>query len=106
MDLNAMLSKLQSMQSEMDRVKRNLANKEVVAESGGGMVSVRMSGDMKLISVDIAPDLMASGDKKMIEDLIVAAVNQGYHNASLLYNDEIKKMSEMLPNIPGLNLNL
>lgn len=101
-----MLSKLQSMQSEMDRVKNNLASKEVSAESGGGMVAVRMSGDMKLLSVVIAQELMDNGDKKMIEDLVVAAVNQGYHNATDLSNQEMKKMSEMLPNIPGLNLNL
>jgi DNA-binding YbaB/EbfC family protein len=105
MDITSMLSKLQSMQSEMEKVKKEIAEKEVYAESGGGMVNVKMNGNSELISIDVADELFASNDKAMIQDLIVAAVNKAQRNASEMAKEEMNKISGMLPNIPGLNLN-
>ena len=106
MDLNAMLSKLQSMQSEMEKVKNEIAAETVTAESGGGMVSVRMSGNNELQSINISDELMASNDKNMIEDLIVAAVNKAQREAAELAKRKMDSVAGMMPNIPGLNLNL
>lgn len=101
-----MLSKLQSMQSEMEKIKSEIANETVTAESGGGMVSVRMSGNNELQSINISDELMASNDKNMIEDLIVAAVNKAQREAEELAKRKMDSVAGMMPNIPGLNLNL
>lgn len=106
MDFTTMLSKLQNMQSEMEKIKSDIANQIVYADSGGGMVNIKMNGAGKLISIDISNELMSTADKTMIQDLIVAAVNKGQENAAELSKNEMQKISGMLPNIPGLNLNL
>jgi hypothetical protein len=106
MDITSMLSKLQNMQSEMEKTKKEIAEKVVYAESGGGMVNVKMNGNSELITIDIADELFASNDKSMIQDLIVAAVNKAQKEAAKMAKDEMNKISGMLPNIPGLNFNL
>ncbi len=105
-DLQNIMEQAQKMQSEMENVKRELTYKQVTTESGGGMVSVTMTGTHKLISVRIAPELIAANDITMLQDLIVAAVNKATEAAGELAHQEMTKIGGMLPNIPGLNLGI
>lgn len=98
-----MLRQVQKMQSDMMRVQEELANKTITEEAGGGMVKVTVTGKKKLVSVQIDQEVVSSGDKDMLEDLIVAAVNKALESAEKMAEDELGKVTKgMIP--PGFNL--
>lgn len=99
-----MMQQAQKMQEEMERIKEEVGKKTVTAESGGGMVKVTMTGGNELVSLKIEKDAIDPEDPEMLEDLIIAAVNKATKDAADMVNDEMGKVSGMLPNIPGLNL--
>jgi hypothetical protein len=104
-DIQNMLAQAQKLQQEMERIKTETRNKIVEVESGGGMVSIRMNGANEVLSLKITKEIINPEDPEMLEDLIVAAVNKAIKASSDLSADEMSKVSGMLPNIPGLNLN-
>jgi DNA-binding YbaB/EbfC family protein len=103
-DIQNVMQQAKKMQEEAENIKRELSNKIVTAESGGGFVTVTMTGSHKLVSIKVAPELITQNDVSMIEDLIVAAVNKAYTKADELANDDMSKLKSMLPSIPGINL--
>jgi len=72
-NLNKLLKQAQKMQ---EQIQQEMDALQVETTAGGGMVTVRMSGQKQLLSVTIDPSLLAPGEKDMLEDLLVAAVNQ------------------------------
>ncbi|HRP02324.1 MAG TPA: YbaB/EbfC family nucleoid-associated protein [Candidatus Kapabacteria bacterium] len=105
-DFKNIFEQFKKVQSEMEAIKSELEHKTVIGESGGGMVIVEMSGNQKLRKINISDELMNTNDKSMISDLIVAAVNNAFKQASDLSQSELGKLQNMMPNIPGLNFNL
>lgn len=104
MDMSNMFGKMREMQSKLKEVQENLDNITAEGESGGGMVKVIVNGRKKIISVNIEESLLTPQDKEMVQDLVVAAVNNAIANVELKSNEEIKKTTEgMMPNIPGLD---
>ncbi len=103
-DMASVLQQAQKMQSEIERVKSEINTKTVTAESGGGMVTVVMTGGHKVKSIKIAKELVTNDDLEMLEDLIVAAVNKASENADEMAARDMEQVNSMLPNIPGLNL--
>ncbi|MEJ5350281.1 MAG: YbaB/EbfC family nucleoid-associated protein [Melioribacteraceae bacterium] len=102
-NMQGMLKQIQKMQEEMAKVQAELENKTVTEESGGGMVKVVANGKKEIISITIDDEILKSGDKEMIEDLIVAAVNKALHSAGKLAEEEIGNITKgMLP--PGFNI--
>ncbi|HKB08482.1 MAG TPA: YbaB/EbfC family nucleoid-associated protein [Candidatus Polarisedimenticolia bacterium] len=73
MDIKALMKQAQKMQ---EKLQKEIAEMKVEASSGGGMVSVTMSGTHELLSVRISPDVVKSQDVEMLEDLVRAAVNE------------------------------
>lgn len=106
LDIKGVFEQIKKVQSEMENIKNELSRKIVVGEAGGGMVKAEMNGNNQLRKVIIADELIAANDKSMIEDLVVAAVNKAYQEASELSKNEMGKLKGLVPNIPGLNLNL
>ena len=100
-----MMAQAQKVQEEMERIKREVNEKTVTAESGGGMVKVTMTGANQVISLKISKDIVNTDDLEMLEDLIVAAVNKATRDAQEMVHNEMGKVTGMLPNIPGLNMN-
>lgn len=98
------MQQAQKMQEEMERVKREIALKQVDAESGGGMVKVVMNGEQKVVSIKIAKEIVDPNDIEMLEDLVVAAVNKAWDKSTEMAKDEMNKLGGMLPNIPGFNI--
>ncbi|HQR39991.1 MAG TPA: YbaB/EbfC family nucleoid-associated protein [Blastocatellia bacterium] len=93
-DLGAMMKQAQEMQ---DKLQREMAEIKVDASSGGGMVSVSMSGSKELLDVRIDPQLVADGDVEMLQDMVLAAVNE----ATRKVDEKLKgRLGSMLP--PGL----
>ncbi len=101
--MSGMLKQLQKMQAEMQKVQDELANKTVTEESGGGMVKATANGKKEIISIEIDEEVANSGDKEMLEDLVVAAVNKALETAGKLAEDEINSVTRgMIP--PGMNI--
>lgn len=103
-NMQAMLEQAQKMQVEMEKIKSEVNQKQVTAESGGGMVQVTMTGSNQVVSIKIAKEIINPEDPEMLEDLIVAAVNKATQSAADMAQGEMGRISSMLPNIPGLNL--
>ncbi len=72
-NLNKLLKQAQKMQEQL---QREMETMEVEESVGGGMVTLRMNGQKHVLSVTVDPSLLAPGEKEMLEDLLVAAVNQ------------------------------
>ena len=105
-NMQSMLSQAQKLQSEMERTKSELSQTVVTAEAGAGMVSVEMTCSNELLKINISKETIDMNDKEMLEDLIVAAVNKAIKAASERSNEEMNKITGMLPNIPGLNMSM
>ncbi|RMD48751.1 MAG: YbaB/EbfC family nucleoid-associated protein [Ignavibacteria bacterium] len=101
--MQGMLKQIQKMQAEMEKTQAELANKTVTEESGGGMVKATVNGKKELISVEIDEEIASSGDKEMLEDLVVAAVNKALESAGKMAEEELGKVTRgMMP--PGMNI--
>ncbi len=104
--MQGMMKQIQKMQAEMERVQNELGNKTVSADSGGGIVKATANGKKEIISVEIDNEIMNSGDKEMLEDLVVAAVNKALEAAGRMAEEEMGNVTKgMIPpgmNIPGL----
>jgi nucleoid-associated protein EbfC len=105
-DIQNLLQQVQVAQQEMERVRNELSKRTVTAESGGEMVRVTMNGNNEVLQIKISKDIVNPDDIEMLEDLIVAAINLASKAAHEMVQDEMSKFSGMLPNIPGLNLNI
>jgi hypothetical protein len=95
------MKQAQKIQSEMARVQEELSRKTVEASSGGGMVTVVANGKQEIISVKIEPEVVTSGDIEMIQDLVLAAVNEALKKSQEMVAEEMRKITGGL-NIPGL----
>ena len=101
--MQGMLKQVQKMQAEMERVQNELAGKTVTEEAGGGIIKATANGKKEIVSVLIDNEIINSGDKEMLEDLVVAAVNKALESAGKMAEDELGKVTKgMLP--PGLNI--
>lgn len=105
MDMMKMFEKVKEMQAKLQEAQENLGHVTDTGESGGGMVKVVANGKRQLISLEIDAELCKPEDREMLQDLVVAAVNQALLKVEEKSKQEIKKSTEgLIPNIPGLNL--
>ena len=99
------LKRVQSNKIEsfaMQKMKEEVKDAQVVeASAGGGMVSVKVNGKQELLEVVIEKDVVNPDDVEMLQDLIVAAVNEGMKKAQLLMQDKLQGITGGL-NIPGM----
>ena len=96
------LKQAQKMQQELMRIQEELAKKTVETSSGGGMVTVIINGRMELTSIKIEKDVVDPNDVEMLQDLIIAAVNEGIAKTQEMTRQEMAKVTGGL-NIPGLS---
>lgn len=105
-DLKNIFETAQRIQSEVARVKDDLANRTVTGEAGGGLVACTASGKGDLLSLSLDASLLSSGPgadtKKLLEDLIVGAVNVALDRARQLAQEELAKAAGGLPLPPGV----
>jgi hypothetical protein len=95
----------QQFETKMEQVRRDAAARVVVAEAGGGMVRATADGSMRIRRIEIEPALLSAGDKPMLEDLIVVAVNDAIARAEQANAEEMSKLGPLaglkLPNFGG-----
>ncbi len=96
-----MMKQAQQMQAKMAKMEEELAKEEFEVAAGGGAVSVRMNGKQEIVKLTISEDAMKDGDREMLQELIMAAVNQAHHKASDLAKERIAAITGGI-NIPGL----
>jgi len=101
MDIKFLMKQAQMMQKKMEEVKIELAQKEIKVSSGGGMIEIVVSGDQEIKEIKIDPDVIDVNEKEMLEDLILAAVNESIRQSKELAAQEIAKLTGGV-NIPGL----
>ena len=101
MDMRFLMKQAQEMQKKMGAVKEQLAQKEISVASGGGMVKLIINGEQEIKEIHINPDIIDPEDKEMLEDLILAAVNEGVRQSKEMVNEEMKKLTGGI-NLPGL----
>jgi DNA-binding YbaB/EbfC family protein len=96
-----LMKQAQQMQAKMAKLQEELAKKEIEVSSGGGMVTVKMNGQQEVLSVSIDPEVFGEGDKEMLEDLIVAALNEARRKALELAKEHMSSITGGM-SIPGL----
>jgi DNA-binding YbaB/EbfC family protein len=98
MNLQQMMKQAQEMQ---EKLQKQMEATVVDATAGGGMVAVKMNGQKQLLSVQIDQEVFTSGDKDMLQDLIVAAVNEGIRKVDETMQSQLGSLAGGLK-IPGL----
>lgn len=101
--LGGMMKQFQQMQTKMAEMQADLENTEIEASAGGGMVKVVVNGKGDIKSLTIDPEVVDPEDVEMLQDLVIAAINQGKEKASELQQEQMSGLTGGL-NIPGLNL--
>jgi DNA-binding YbaB/EbfC family protein len=101
MDISKLMKQAQQMQAKMARAQEELAAKEVAAEVAGGQVQVVMDGKHRLKSLTIAPECFDADDVEFLQDLVVAAVNEGVRKVDELVEKEMSSVTGGM-NLPGL----
>ena len=103
-NFNDMMKKAQEMQKKMQEMQNSLSNLEVEGTSGGGMVKVIMNCKNEVKKIDVDPSIIKQDDKTMMEDLIVAALNDAKSKAGEKSQDEMKKLTGGLGLPPGMKM--
>ena len=100
-DLGGLLQQAKQLQERLTSVQDEIASRTAEGRAGGGMVTAVVNGRLEVLRVHIDPSLLESPDREMLQDLVVAAVNDALRAARTLIADEMQKVTGGLP-IPGL----
>ena len=96
-----MLKQAQQLQSKMMKLQEELAEKTVETTSGGGMVKVVANGKQQVVSIQIEKEVVDPDDLEMLQDLILAAINDALSKSQEMVSGEMSKLTGGM-NIPGL----
>ncbi|NLJ58152.1 MAG: YbaB/EbfC family nucleoid-associated protein [Tissierellia bacterium] len=99
--MNNMMKQVQKMQKQMEEMQKELEETEVEATSGGGAVLVKVNGKKALLELKIDPEVVDKDDVEMLEDMVVAAINEAFRKADEMMETEMRKVTGGV-NIPGL----
>ena len=101
--VGSMMKQAQKLQAKLAKVQEDLAGKRVEGSASGGMVVVTATGQQEIVGVKINPEVVDPEDVEMLEDLIMAAIQQAKQKASEMAEQEMQKATAgMLP--PGMGL--
>lgn len=100
-NMNNMMKQVKKMQEQMEKAQQDIEEKEFESTSGGGVVSATVNGKKEVIAIKIDPDVIDPEDVEMLEDLIIAAINDAMKKADEYSGQTMGKLTGGL-NIPGL----
>lgn len=101
MNMQQMMKQARKMQEKLAATEEKLAQTEVTASAGGGMMKVVATGDLHITSVEIAPEAVDPDDVDLLQDMVLAAVNDALTQAQQLASQQMGAITGGL-NIPGL----
>ncbi len=101
MKMNNLMKQAQQMQAKMSKMQEELEEKTMEATAGGGVVKVVVNGKQEVVDLQIDEDAVDPEDVEMLEDLILAAVNEGMRKVQDMVNEEMGKITGGM-NIPGM----
>ncbi len=101
-NMNQMMQQVQKMQADMAKAQEELKNEEVEASAGGGMVTVKVTGDLEVRSVVIDPEAVDPEDVDMLQDLVLAATNEAMRSAQALAASKMEGATGGLGGAGGL----
>lgn len=100
-NMGNMMKQVQKMQAQMQKAQEDIENMEFTASAGGGAITVKVNGKKEMLSIDIDEDVVDPDDVEMLQDLIIAAVNEAMRTADETMSKEMGKLTGGM-NIPGL----
>lgn len=103
-DIMGMMGKVKEMQAKMESLQTEIANLEVEGRSGGGLVTLRLTGKGELLGVHIDPSLFKEDEVEILEDLLVAAHKDAKDKAEAIAAEKTKAVTAGLPLPPGMKL--
>lgn len=103
-NMGQLMKQAQQFQAKMAKMQEELGDRTVEASAGGGMVAVVANGRQEVVSIRIDPEVVDPEDVEMLQDLVMAAVNDALTQAKNMVNEEMGKLTKGLnvPGIPGL----
>lgn len=99
--MNKMIKQAKQVQEQIVKMQDELKQREVETSAGGGAITVRVNGKQELLSIKIKPEVLDPEDIEMLEDLVMAAVNEGIRQSQDMVSTEMAKITGGF-NIPGL----
>lgn len=100
-NMGQIMKQAQKFQTKMAKLQEELSDKKVEASAGGGMVTVVANGGQDVLSISIDPEVVDPDDIEMLQDLIMAAVNDALNKAKAMMNEEMGQLTKGM-NIPGM----
>jgi len=100
-NMGQLMKQAQQIQTKMAKLQEDLGDRTVEASSGGGMVIAVANGRQEVLSIKIEPEVIDPDDAEMLQDLIMAAVNDALTKAKDMVNEEMGKLTKGM-NIPGM----
>ncbi len=100
--LGNIVKQAQELQERLGQIQEQAAARTIEATAGGGMVTAVVNGRLEVVALRIDPEVLKSGDAEMLQDLVIAAVNQGIRGAQEMMAEEMKKVTGGIK-IPGMN---
>ena len=99
-NMGKLMKQAKEMQDKMMKAQKEIEEMEIDGDSGGGAVKVKLNGKKELLSINISDDLL-SEDKDMLEDLIIASINQAQKKVDEISKSKLGSISGGLPGMPG-----
>lgn len=103
-ELQKLFKEVQKMQKRMEELAKELEERTVVAQVGGGMVKVTANGRQEIIAIEIEEELLKPEEREMLQDLLVAGVNEALKKAKAMMEEELSKITGGLSLPPGFRL--
>lgn len=100
-NMGKMMKQVQKMQADMAKLQEELVNRTVETSAGGGMVTVVANGKQEILSIKINPEAVDPEDVEMLQDMVLAAVNEALRQSQEMVSKEMGKITGGM-NIPGL----
>ncbi len=100
-NMGKMMKQAQQLQNKMEKLQEEMAHKTIEASAGGGMVKAVANGRQEIVSISIEKEVVDPEDVDMLQDLIVAAVNDALSQSQQMVSNEMSKLTGGM-NIPGL----
>ena len=100
-NMNQIMQQAKKMQKQMEDAQKELGEKTIETTVGGGMVTVTANGNREILSIDIKPEVIDPDDVEMLEDLVLAAVNEALRNVDEMVGKQMSQLTGGM-GIPGL----